>query len=113
MRPIVAVLLLASLAVTEEKSPSGFDFKKNTEVRRAIDINEVLPGTRAVSPKDAIPAVWKPKIITPKEANWLGDDDRVLGVVVGKEARAYPLFLLETHEMVNDVLGGKAIAPNY
>ncbi len=113
MRPTVAVLLIASLAVAEEKAPSAFDFKKNAEVKRAIDTKEVLPGTRAESPKDAIPAVWIPKIVSAKEASWLDATDRVLGVVVGKEARAYPLFLLETHEMVNDVLGGKPIAPNY
>ena len=113
MRPIVAVLLIASLAVSEEKAPSAFDFKKNAEVKRAIDTKEVLLGTRAPSPKDAIPAVWKPKIVPAREASWLDANDRVLGVVVGKEARAYPLFLLETHEMVNDTLGGKPIAPNY
>ncbi len=40
-------------------------------------------------------------------------DDRVVGVVVGDEARAYPLRLLRWHEVVNDTLGGRAVTVAY
>ena len=36
-----------------------------------------------------------------------------MALVVGGEARAYPLRLLRWHEAVNDVLGGRAIAVTY
>jgi hypothetical protein len=39
--------------------------------------------------------------------------DRVVGVVVGGESRAYPLPLLEAHEIVNDTLGGIPIAVSF
>jgi hypothetical protein len=39
--------------------------------------------------------------------------DRVAGVVVGGEARAYPLAVLNAHEVCNDVLGGVPIAVTY
>jgi hypothetical protein len=39
--------------------------------------------------------------------------DRVVGVVIGGEARAYPVPLLEAHEIVNDVLGGVPIAVSF
>lgn len=39
--------------------------------------------------------------------------DRVVGVVVAGEARAYPVPLLEAHEIVNDVLGGVPIAVSF
>ena len=39
--------------------------------------------------------------------------DRVVGVVVDGEARAYPLPLLEAHEIVNDELGGVPIAVSF
>jgi hypothetical protein len=39
--------------------------------------------------------------------------DRVIGVVVGGESRAYPLPLLEAHEIVNDTLAGVPIAICY
>jgi hypothetical protein len=34
----------------------------------------------------------------------------VLGVVIGGEARAYSLWQLDAHEIVNDQIAGKAIA---
>jgi hypothetical protein len=39
----------------------------------------------------------------------------VLGVVVGKEARAYPINMLTnpTREIINDKLGGRAIAATW
>jgi hypothetical protein len=39
--------------------------------------------------------------------------DRVAGVVVNGEARAYPLAVLNAHEVVNDTLGGVPIAVSY
>ncbi len=41
------------------------------------------------------------------------NDDRVLGVVIGGEARAYPLRILNAHEVVNDTLAGVPIAVTY
>jgi len=39
--------------------------------------------------------------------------DRIIGVVVGNEARAYPVRLLNWHEVLNDTLGGVPIAVTY
>ncbi|MFG0251504.1 MAG: DUF3179 domain-containing (seleno)protein [Phycisphaerales bacterium JB038] len=39
--------------------------------------------------------------------------DRVVGVVVGGESRAYPLRAMNWHEVVNDTLGGIPIAVTY
>jgi hypothetical protein len=35
--------------------------------------------------------------------------DRVIGLVVGGEARAYPISILNWHELVNDSLGGEPV----
>lgn len=40
-------------------------------------------------------------------------EDRVIGVVVGKSSRAYPLKILNYHEVVNDRLDGVPIAVTY
>lgn len=37
------------------------------------------------------------------------DQIRVIGYVNGKEARAYPVALLDHHELVNDVIGGTPV----
>jgi hypothetical protein len=60
-------------------------------------------------PKDGIPALLEPLFIEAGKADRLQDDDLVLGLVIGKEARAYPLSILSWHELVNDTVGGEAI----
>lgn len=43
----------------------------------------------------------------------LVSDDRVIGVHLNDEARAYPLRLMRWHEVVNDTVGGEPIAVSY
>ena len=45
--------------------------------------------------------------------SWYPDDDLVFGIVIGRQARAYPKNVMEVHEMVNDTLGGRNIAIPY
>ena len=60
-------------------------------------------------PRDGIPALIAPKMIPASEAGFLNDEDRVLGLEAGGEARAYPLRILSWHELVNDTVGGSPI----
>ena len=55
-------------------------------------------------PPDAIPALTEPEMVAPNAsgAQYLFDFDRVLGVVIDGEARAYPHNVLWHHEIVND-----------
>ncbi len=63
--------------------------------------------------KDGIPALSHPDIVAAADATHLQDDDRVIGVVIGGEARAYPVRALMYHEAVNDDVGGTPIAVVY
>jgi len=113
MRRLAAFLLLALAAAAEEDSPSAFRFPQDDRVKATIDLKEVREGTAAEEPRDAIPAIRSPEAVAAVAATWLADADRVLGLCVNGEARAYPLRILEAHEMVNDVLGGVPVGPNY
>jgi len=71
---------------------------------------------------DGLKALTMPSTMTPAEVSARNENergkvlvsaDRVIGVVLGGEARAYPLRLLRWHETVNDVVGGQAIAVTY
>ena len=65
---------------------------------------------------NAFPAITKPRIVTVDEAGrFVEADELVLGVVSGKEARAYPLNMLTnpTREIINDRLGGRDIAATW
>ncbi len=59
-------------------------------------------------PKDAIPALVHPKFVAAGEVGkLLNDKDRVLGVLLNREAKAYPIRILNWHELVNDEAGGQ------
>ena len=64
-------------------------------------------------PKDGIPAISDPLLIPGVDAAYLRKSDRVIGVVFRQEARAYPLRILNFHEVVNDQIEGTALAVTY
>lgn len=62
-------------------------------------------------PPDAIPAIDNPRFITAQEADQqLALSDLVIGVSIDGKHRAYGAAFLSAHEIVNDTLGGRAIA---
>lgn len=63
--------------------------------------------------KDGIPALTNPKHITPEEATYITADELVFGVEINGDARAYPLRILDWHEMFNDVVGGQPVSLAY
>lgn len=60
-------------------------------------------------PRDAIPAIWDPRFEDADAADMAADEE-VIGVEVDGEARAYPISVLSSHEIVNDRVGGRPIA---
>lgn len=82
--------------------------------RPAMPEEKIGDGTMVtVLPADAIPAVSQPVFVSRQEAEkWMADDEPVLGLVdpVSGQAKAYSLWHLDRHEIVNDQLGGKPIA---
>ncbi len=65
---------------------------------------------RTVLLPDTIVAINHPATACAADASLMEDDDLVIGVVAGGQARAYPIAELDWHEVVNDELGGQAIA---
>ena len=63
--------------------------------------------------KDGIPALVNPKHVRADAASYLSPDELVFGVSVKGDHRAYPLRIMDWHEMVNDVVGGTPIAVAY
>ena len=92
------------LALTDERFADFLDDPDNTA---RIDLREVVYG--GVSP-DGIPDLRSPKTIPAEEADFLSGEERVFGVSINEEHRAYPLRIVNPHEMVNDSLGGEPFA---
>ena len=106
-RPLAAVtLLLLPVAAGAEPELNGFDL-----AGASVPVEEILPGG---PPRDGIPAIDKPGFETPEDADaWLRPDDYVIGVVRGDIRRAYPLRILNWHEVVNDRYEDEAIVVTY
>jgi hypothetical protein len=60
-----------------------------------------------------IPELNDPARVPAAEADWMIDDEIVLGVIVNDEAVAYPLRILARHELANDTIGGEDLALVY
>jgi hypothetical protein len=63
--------------------------------------------------KDGIPALTNPKHVKPEEATYLTPQELVFGLSINGDHRAYPLRILDWHEMFNDVVGGKPLTLSY
>lgn len=75
-----------------------------------IPRDQILAGGPA---KDGIPALTDPEVVEGARAPSMQSTDRVIGVSINGEHRAYPLDILTWHEIVNDTLGGTPIAITY
>jgi hypothetical protein len=78
--------------------------------------NAIVPHAEILSggpPKDGIPAILKPNFIKKDQADFLESSDHVIGVRIGKQARAYPIKILNWHEVVNDTLDGIPIVVTF
>lgn len=61
----------------------------------------------------AIPSIQQPGFVPGDEADWLDDGDVVIGVSSNGTAKAYPISILNWHEIVNDRVDGTPIAVTY
>ena len=78
--------------------------------------NAIVPRDEILSggpPKDGIPALLNPKFIKAGEAHFLEPDDVIIGVASGSQAKAYPIKILNLHEVVNDTINGIPIAVTF
>jgi len=79
----------------------GFEQASHALRREAVEIVRVLP-------KDTIPAIKYPSFVPTYQAR-LDDKEPVIGITIDGESRAYSLYLLNHHEIVNDTFKGKPI----
>lgn len=100
---IAVFLLFISPVYGIEKN--GFDLSNSL-----IPEHEILHGG---PPRDGIPAIDQPRFIEATDAAFLKATDRVLGIVRHGEARAYPIAILNWHEIVNDVFGREPVLVSF
>jgi hypothetical protein len=101
---LLAALSTGLLAADAQDRLNGFRIERHTVPRE-----EIRPGGPG---RDPLPGV-EPEYALPAEASWVGPDTPVLGVAIGDGAWAYPVHLMEYHQLVNDELDGVPVAVTY
>jgi len=107
-RSLSSVLLLVPLvavAIGAQESDEPLSEKTVTG-------GEAYHGVLQYRAKDAKLALVRPAFITADEAT-LPAGVSVVGVSTSGEHRAYPLYVLKNHQVVNDRLGGVPIAASW
>lgn len=96
------VLTSGSLAA---RTLNGFDLSDSL-----IYQGHIIPGGPG---KDGIPAIDQPEFEQATAADWLKPESRVMGVVHNGIAKAYPIAILNWHEIVNDRFSGDGVVITY
>lgn len=113
-----AVYVLEAQGLLSESRSCAFPTQGSaTRFENPFDLsNSLVPEAEIRSggpPKDGIPALSAPQMIVAEEADYLQPNDRVIGVVIDGQPRAYPLAILNYHEIVNDRVGEQPFAVSY
>ncbi len=101
-------LLVTSAALSQCLASDAFnDFDINNS---SIPRNEIHRGG---PPRDGIPSIDKPVFVSANQAKHLKVQDRVLGLQRNGISKAYPISIMNWHEIVNDEIGGEAVVVSF
>lgn len=84
---------------------NGFDLSKTS-----IPQEEILPGG---PPRDGIPSIDDPKFIPAQQVGGMRAEEQVLSLTIDGRTRAYPISILNWHEIVNDEIAGQPVVISY
>jgi hypothetical protein len=102
---IICGALLNGPQLSAAESKNGFDYAD-----ALIPADEIFWGGVR---RDGIPPIHEPKFVAANDEDFVRDKDRVLGVVYNGIAKAYPVLILDQHEVVNDHFGDTAVVVTY
>lgn len=89
---------VATREALEAPSPEEPPINRRVEVPDGLFVNWLIPW-------DGIRPIYDPEFVPASEAP-LDDDELVIGIAWDDEAKAYPITVLRSREMVNDELAG-------
>ena len=75
-----------------------------------IPVHEIRKGG---PPRDGIPSIDRPIFLSAGQTTFLKDNDYVLGVSWNGESKAYPIRIMDWHEVVNDYFSNDPVVVTY
>jgi hypothetical protein len=100
------VLVLVTLA--------GLPFAPTLAREMEVEFEHDGDPVYSVLPPGEIPAIEDPEFVSAEVGDLqMAADEPVFGLEIGGDARAYSLWQLDLHEIVNDEIGGVALAATW
>jgi len=107
----------AEITVANPIEPVAIDFgsteftiMETNGIKHLIPLDKIKGGG---PPMDGIPSIDNPVFADIQGSYFMSDSDTVIGLEINGESKAYPLFILVWHEIVNDNVGGTPVAVTY
>lgn len=100
----IGLLLLLLTSLSFAQGFNGFDLEGSL-----LPAEKILQGG---PPRDGIPSIDQPKFLSAVQGG-LDPASLVVGITLNGESRAYPVAILNWHELVNDRIGTQALVISY
>ena len=105
-----AQITVISSDVLDNPISSELVMMETDGVKHLIPLEKIKGGG---PPKDGIPSIDHPVFADVANSKFMSNSDTVIGLEINGEAKAYPLFILVWHEIVNDRVGGIPVSVTY
>jgi len=121
----VAVIVLAvsfqsesipEISISNQIEPVSIDFESPEIIMETNGVKHIIPLDKIRGggpPKDGIPSIDNPVFANVEGSHFMSDSDTVIGLEINGDAKAYPIFILVWHEIINDNVGGIPVAVTY
>lgn len=110
-RPVIYALLIAV------SIPVIIPYVRSAQPYNGFNVENALVPTEQIHqggpPRDGIPAIDNPEFVSSTEVDYLQDQDRVLGLKLNGITKAYPIKILNHHEIVNDSFDDRKVVVTF
>lgn len=89
---------------------SELEMMETDGIKHLIPLEKIRGGG---PPKDGIPSIDNPMFADVQSSQFMSDSDTVIGLEINGDVKAYPIFILVWHEIVNDKVGGVPVSVTY
>ena len=103
-------VVISNPSISVDETSSQLVIMETDGVKHSIPLDKIKSGG---PPKDGIPSIDSPVFAKVQDSNFMSDSDTVIGLDINGETKAYPLFILVWHEIVNDEVGGVPVSVTY
>jgi len=103
--------------IDQESLPNGLAFLTldwTTDWgKRTVDLSSIFVGINAPDPRDRIAPLDGPDYSSVADSQWLAENEPGVLLIMGDEAKFYPLSIMTRHEIVNDTVDDVPVSVTY